>query len=875
MFSGKAYNCTVSGNFGLHGGGIYRGSATDCTIVGNSATNTGGGMFDGNLINCLVCSNSAYYGGGLASGTADLCVFTDNIAFWGGAVLDGTANNCMITENVAYYGGGMHSYWSEECTAANCTIVGNTAIFQAGGIGRGTVHNCIVYYNTSPNGANLSEIDASYTCSPDVTNGVAGNITNAPMLLWTSHIASNSPCRGAGSATYVTGADIDGEAWANPPSMGCDEPMGAATGALQVAISVDADAALTGYPVWFHADIEGIPSRLVWDFGAGSMVTNVLSPEHAWGVAGSQDIVLTVYNDTWPGGVSATQTVSIVAETNPTNSAIYVASSGNDTNNGSSWVTAKATIQAAIDEQYAGGLVLVGPGTYAGGIELGKGISVLGVDGPAATMVDGLGSGRCFEVDDTVCTISGLTIMNGSTDFNGGGIFCKGGNATVTNCIVTQSHAKWNGGGIAGCGAVSHCTIVSNTVGSVSFDHSYGGGVAGGLVDYCTVSGNRAQYGGGGMVDTEAEQCLITDNTAATLGGGIAFGIMANDCIISSNTALYGGGLYLCPANSCTIISNSATHAGGMYLGEANYCTISGNTATDYGGGMRHATANHCVITGNTSDKWGGGAVECTVNNSMISGNWASYFAGGMYYGTANNCTISGNSAANNAGGAYGTKAYNCIVWYNESLNKSNFSSGGSARYSCSPDLPQGVRHNTTNAPGFVDYANGDYRLMSNSPCINWGDNSYVSNAVDFAGNPRVAGGYVDMGAYEFQGTPAPDRDGDGMDDAWERDTFGYNADPADNADGDVYNNGDEFTAGTDPTNAASFFAVSNAFPSVGFVVEWNAVTGRWYKVLWTDNLTNSYQSIADNLEYPQSSYTDTVHSAESVGYYRVEVRMK
>ncbi len=47
--------------------------------------------------------------------------------------------------------------------------------------------------------------------------------------------------------------------------------------------------------------------------------------------------------------------------------------------------------------------------------------------------------------------------------------------------------------------------------------------------------------------------------------------------------------------------------------------------------------------------------------------------------------------------------------------------------------------------------ANGDLRLQSNSPCINAGNNAYVSNTIDLDGNPRIVSGTVDIGAYEYQ----------------------------------------------------------------------------------------------------------------------------
>jgi len=51
---------------------------------------------------------------------------------------------------------------------------------------------------------------------------------------------------------------------------------------------------------------------------------------------------------------------------------------------------------------------------------------------------------------------------------------------------------------------------------------------------------------------------------------------------------------------------------------------------------------------------------------------------------------------------------------------------------------------------------NGDYRLLQDSPCINAGDPSYIAepNETDLDGRPRVIGGRIDMGAYEFNHIP-------------------------------------------------------------------------------------------------------------------------
>ena len=46
----------------------------------------------------------------------------------------------------------------------------------------------------------------------------------------------------------------------------------------------------------------------------------------------------------------------------------------------------------------------------------------------------------------------------------------------------------------------------------------------------------------------------------------------------------------------------------------------------------------------------------------------------------------------------------------------------------------------------------GDLHLSPDSPCINAGDPSFIAgpNDLDMDGNLRIAGGRIDMGAYEY-----------------------------------------------------------------------------------------------------------------------------
>ncbi|MCK4358087.1 MAG: T9SS type A sorting domain-containing protein [Candidatus Cloacimonetes bacterium] len=56
--------------------------------------------------------------------------------------------------------------------------------------------------------------------------------------------------------------------------------------------------------------------------------------------------------------------------------------------------------------------------------------------------------------------------------------------------------------------------------------------------------------------------------------------------------------------------------------------------------------------------------------------------------------------------------------------------------------------------PMFVDTLNNNYQLQEGSPCINAGtiDTTGLNlPEYDIAGNPRISGGRIDMGAYEWQ----------------------------------------------------------------------------------------------------------------------------
>ena len=266
----------------------------------------------------------------------------------------------------------------------------------------------------------------NYCCTTPDPGGV-GNITNEPLLVGVSHLSAGSPCIGRGNAAYASGTDIDGEAWSNPPSIGCDEVhAGAVTGPLSVAIAASYTNVSVGFKVDFTALIEGRTTASRWSFGDGIVISNRPYVSHTWSSAGVYPVVLTAWNESVPQGVSATvnvvvvQSVHYVRADSPAPASPFV-----------TWETAASNIQDAVDAATtAGALVLVTNGVYDTGgrpangtltnrVAIAKPLVVRSVNGPEVTVIEGAGPEgdaaiRCVYLG-TNATLIGFTLTNGHT----------------------------------------------------------------------------------------------------------------------------------------------------------------------------------------------------------------------------------------------------------------------------------------------------------------------------------------------------------------------------------------------------------------------------------------------------------------------------
>jgi predicted outer membrane repeat protein len=293
----------------------------------------------------------------------------------------------------------------------------------------------------------------------------------------------------------------------------------------------------------------------------------------------------------------------------------------------------------------------------------------------------------------TDVSLERITIQNGNTQFDGGGIFHAGTGALAGAFIaLINNHAGGSGGAIralAGAVGLGFVNVLNNTAngdgggirttsGSITCtDNSVlsgnnAGGHGGGIctdsgtvtLEQTTIRENIADGGGGGIYTQDGpvafSESSILDNTAGGDGGGIhslsggitgngtPFGVSLFLVVISGNVSSGdGGGIY---TQSGTVeltvgllAGNSARNGGGIHTETAsidlNRSTVRDNVVTGNGGGIHTA----------------GGAV--TLTNSTISVNLADESGGGIYTtGDASLslsfATVANNTADNNDDGA-------------------------------------------------------------------------------------------------------------------------------------------------------------------------------------------------------------------------------
>ena len=164
------------------------------------------------------------------------------------------------------------------------------------------------------------------------------------------------------------------------------------------------------------------------------------------------------------------------------------------------------------------------------------------------------------------------------------------------------------------------------------------------------------------------------------------------------------------------------------------------NNTAEYGGGFYNQSGGtefiNVAVTGNTAIGGGGGFYN-EAGNALFT-----------------NATFAGNTASATGSGAMG------IASGTAQLDNSIVYGGITGSYSGQYSLIEGTGANDRRldapplADVFKDPANRDYTLKAGSPAIDAGSNGLFpgldNSTGDLAGNPRLIGNAIDMGAYEF-----------------------------------------------------------------------------------------------------------------------------
>ncbi len=454
-----------------------------------------------------------------------------------------------------------------------------------------------------------------------------------------------------------------------------------------------------------------------------------------------------------------------------------------------------SNIQAAIDDANDGDIIIVNPGTYTGDgnrdIDFkGKAITVRSTDpnNPnivAATIIDCEGSdednhrGFYFRSgEDENSILEGLTITNGLHS-TGAGICCLGSSPTIRNNIITGNETGFDEDGGAGIGCWNGASpIITNNIISDNICAPGGGGGGIRCFDWCSPAITNCTFSRnspGGINIDNSNPTISNCTFEGNLGGGVSSSSFSSsifvNCTFIGNSSKSGGGMHVYESNptliNCSFIQNVATTRGGgiwVYGWDTASptlinCTFAGNSAANYGGGMYNRdntrpTLVNCTFTGNLADDAGGAVYNYGYDDSVRI--------------TLNNCTFSGNSAANGndlaCDSPYGppsdVQVTNCVIWDGENPIWNNDGSTITITYS---DVHGGWpgQGNIDADPCFVDpdgiddipgTEDDNLRLLPDSPCIDAGDPNYIPgpNERDLDGKPRVIGGRIDMGAYEF-----------------------------------------------------------------------------------------------------------------------------
>ena len=235
----------------------------------------------------------------------------------------------------------------------------------------------------------------------------------------------------------------------------------------------------------------------------------------------------------------------------------FVSTVGDDSQDGLSWLTAKYTIQTAIDAAAEGDTVFVAEGVYNQSLKLKKAVHILGGYSAATgeynteaflTILDGTSLNTPLVNQSAVLSqatyVSGLVLQNANHTANGGAVVLKT-NGVLTHCTIRNCYTTGSGGALYNAkGTVTNCIIeLCEALGAGGAVHNMGGVVENTIIRGC--KGNYAAIRN--ESDGIVRNCLIHNNepsgSAWPNSGGIynPSGVVYNNTLVCNYGSQYAG----------------------------------------------------------------------------------------------------------------------------------------------------------------------------------------------------------------------------------------------------------------------------------------------------------------------------------------------
>ncbi len=717
-------NCLVRWNSasGSGGGaGIY-GSCrrlTDCRFVGNTARELGGGVYGGVIDRCELSGNIAgASGGGMYSGYAYDSEIHDNRAATGGGRYEGISTRCRIFANTSTgEGGGAYSGTFYDSIVSN-----NTASGVGGGLSRSTFHRSRIVGNRSGsdgggvyNGAGYNSIVAKNKANANGGGTSSGNYYNCTI--------TENYCADQGGGTH-SGYQYNSIIWNNAKSGSY------ITGGQNNCSGGSQYNCQTSDPKFVNAAAGDYRLR------SGSSCINAGNASY---VNGSLDVArrTRVVDGTVDIGAHEGAVEGFLVTLITTGGAEVSHSSSVIVNSGDFTVYSAEGARPFV-------------GIFTNGVFASRTLPFTweGITSDVRVEVR-------FQNDLYVDADMGDDAYSGLSPYDAKGSIQAAIDISIAGDIIHVADGRYapfssanRAIRIVGDNGPDHCFVDGDfesrcaTLGGSASDVQT-------VIEGLTLCNGYSSAGGGCYYGT-AIGCVIEDCYSTGDGGGV-YGTLLRGCTLAGNVAGSNGGAacgnYV-RASACLFEGNfSYGNGGGLSGGSCYDSTLDGNRALSGGGAAYGSWMRSCIMRNNQA-AYGGGTYNGTMHSCLYYDNYASSSAGGAYYGTLYNCTLTRNKAAGTTGGMYYSTAYNTISRGNLLNSGAGHDYYGGSFYNCCLTGSSGSNSLFAD-PLFFDAAHDDFRLSMNSPCLNRGNNSYVSESLDLLRKPRTQDGTVDIGCYE------------------------------------------------------------------------------------------------------------------------------